>query len=170
MKTFNALLSIVLLAVSAPVLSACIKGGKPTTPSSLFVVTGNEVLDTRTKLTWSRCPLGMNLMGNQCSGSAKLMTLQEAKRHSKQLGSGWRLPSISELLGIVEQRCSNPAINAEIFPGVVELYEGQAKYWSRTPFQEIPSLFHNVDFMDGSVDANSPGIVMAVRLVRNKTK
>lgn len=95
------------------------------------------------------------------------MTLPEAERHAKKLGSGWRLPSLTELLGIVEQRCSKPAINAEIFPGIVVLYEGQAKYWSRTPFREIPSLFHNIDFMDGSVDANSRGITMGVRLVRD---
>lgn len=98
------------------------------------------------------------------------MTLGEAEGYAKQLGDGWRLPTLNELLGIVEQRCSKPSINAEVFPGVVELYEGQAKYWSRTPFKEIPSLFHNVDFMDGSVDANSRGVAMGVRLVRDKLK
>jgi len=110
----------------------------------------------------------MTTQGSQCKGEAKLMKWVAAERYASQRGGGWRLPTLNELLGIVEKRCSNPSINQKIFPGVIELYKGQAKYWSSTPYQEIPTLFYNVDFLHGTVDANSQGIVMGVRLVRNK--
>lgn len=170
MKHLKTFFLIVLWALSSTAVAGCIKGAKPTTPSDRFVVNGNEIHDLRTQLTWSRCSSGMTWQGNKCRGAAKLMTLMEAERYAKRSGGGWRLPSIDELLGLVEQRCSNPAINAEIFPDVSELYEGQAKYWSSTSFKEIPSLFHNVDFMDGTVDANSRGMAMGVRLVRHRQK
>ena len=168
MNLLNALFAILLFTLSSPAISGCNKGSKLTTPSNFFIVAGNEVHDTRTQLMWSRCPVGMTSQGTQCKGAAKLMSLVEAERYARERGDGWRLPTINELLGIVEQRCSNPAINTKIFPGVIELYEGKAKYWSRTPYQDVPTLFYNVDFLDGSVDANSQGIAMGVRLVRNK--
>lgn len=112
----------------------------------------------------------MTLKRNQCKGTAKLLTLVDAEKHAQQLKEGWRLPTINELMGLVEERCKNPSINSEIFPGVIELYEGKAKYWSRTPFEEVPTLFHNVDFIDGGIDANSRGIMMGVRLVRDRRK
>lgn len=170
MNPLNVFFLIALWTMSSSAFSGCIKGGKLTTPSNLFVVAGNEVHDTRTQLLWGRCPVGMTLRGNKCKGTAKLLTLADAEKYVKQLGDGWRLPTINELLGIVEHRCSNPSINTEIFPGVVELYEGHSKYWSSTPFKEMPMIFYNLDFMDGSVDANSRGIAMGVRLVRDKQK
>jgi hypothetical protein len=98
------------------------------------------------------------------------MTFVEAEAYCQGPRSGWRLPTMAELLSIVEKRCRNPAIDSETFPGVVELNEGQAKYWSQTPFREMPGLFLNVDFMDGSTDANTRGIAMGVRLVRDDRK
>lgn len=90
----------------------------------------------------------------------------QARRHAVEAGEGWRLPTLAELQGIVERRCRNPAVNAQVFPDVTELYEGGAKYWSSTSAKELPGLFYNVDLMDGTIDANSAGIAMGVRLVR----
>ena len=126
----------------------------------------DRVRDTATGLTWRRCASGSVPRDGRCLGAPLLMGHAQARRHAIDTGEGWRLPTLAELQGIVERRCRNPAVNAQVFPDVTELYEGGAKYWSSTSAKELPGLFYNVDFMDGTIDANSAGIAMGVRLVR----
>ncbi len=167
---FNFLLFLLtLLILNDPVKADCLPEAPSATPTRRFVINKNHVYDKKTKLTWERCPAGMQLEGQKCRGTATLMTHQMAEKYAKEKGDGWRLPTIQELLSIVDTHCKNPAINQAIFPGVSELFEGQAKFRSSTPFKELPHLFHNVDFMDGSVDANSPSIAMGVRLIFDKS-
>lgn len=108
----------------------------------------------------------MRFEQDRCAGTVTLMTLPEAEKHARTLGKDWRLASVDELLSIVEPRCNNPAIDTALFPDVTELFEGQAKYWSSTPSDLLPGLMYNVDFVDGTLDTNSEGIPMGVRLVR----
>lgn len=94
------------------------------------------------------------------------MRLDDAKKLVQKLGNGWRIPTIEELYGIVETKCSNPAIDTVVFPDVKNLGEGLS-YWSISRMKELPKLVYYVDFMNGQVDAHSGGFVMAVRPVRN---
>lgn len=94
------------------------------------------------------------------------MGLCEAKEYAHKLSGGWRVPTIDELYGIVEQECSNPTINSEVFPSVKSLGES-APYWRVTKIKEMPSLIYNIDFLTGEADGHTRGFAMAVRLVRS---
>lgn len=148
------------------VFAACAEGKAETTPSSRFTLNGAEVFDQKTNLTWRRCSVGATWKSGKCVGAVKLMSLNEARDYAQKQGGGWRVPTIEELHGIVEQTCRSPAINSEIFPDVTDLGEG-APYWSVTRIKEMPSLTYYVDFIDGSTDGHTKGFSMAVRLVRS---
>lgn len=160
------LLFAAAFAVSTTTLAECDRS-KPATPGPpRFVASGGEVRDTETGLIWNRCALGMTWSGTTCTGTPAVVTLVEARNRAKKLGRGWRVPSVSELNSIVDRGCRNPAIDPDLFPGVAEIHEGKAKFWSSSPVKEFPPLFYNIDFMDGLTDANTKKLGMAVRLVR----
>lgn len=167
MRTLIACFIAVSCCSSSSVLGACDKDKAASTPSSRFVLNEGNAFDKRTKLTWSRCSVGASWKkGGKCVGTVKLMHLGEAKQYAQKLGHGWRIPTVEELYSIIEQKCSNPAINSEVFPNVRNLGEG-APYWSTTKIKEMPPLVYYIDFLSGEADGHTKGFSMAVRLVRS---
>ena len=132
-----------------------------------WIVASDRVHDRRRALEWQRCPLGTVSVRGECRGSARLLNHVEASRQARQLGPGWRLPTVDELIDLLALRCPHAVAGGKALPGLHELAEGKAKYWSRTPVRELPGLYYNVDFLDGGIDANTRGIAMGVRLVRD---
>lgn len=138
------------------------------TLKSRFILNEGEAFDQSTKLTWSRCSAGATWKkGLGCVGSPDLMNLDEAEQFAKELGSGWRVPTIEELCSIVERERTNPALNSEVFPDIREIEE-EAPYLTVTKVKEMPSLVYYVDFLSGDIDGHSKGFPMYVRLVRDK--
>ena len=90
-----------------------------------------NITDTKTGLTWLKCPIGMKLENAQCVGQSQRMSWEKAKFAIASINSTsnsqWRLPTLGELQSITEQNCYSPAINAEIFP-----YTLPTGYWSST--------------------------------------
>lgn len=166
MKLFAICFAIAVCTSSDFAWGACDKGKTASTPSTRFTLNEALAFDQITKLTWNRCSVGTVWKNGKCSGTAKLMRLDEAKEYAHKLGGGWRIPTIEELYGIVEQKCSSPAINSEVFPNIKDLGEGAAPYWSTTKSKEIPSLFYYIDFLSGKADGHTKGFAMATRLVR----
>jgi hypothetical protein len=152
---------------SAHAVAACNPDKEESTPTSRFILNGGEAHDRQTGLIWRRCAIGATWRANRCVGTARLMTLTDAGKVARQAGEDWRVPTVEELYSLVERRCRYPAINAAVFPDVRELYEGKAKYWSVSSVKDLPQLFYNIDFLDGGIDANTRGITMGVRPVRN---
>lgn len=115
-----------------------------------FYAENGTVIDFDSKLVWYRCSLGQNynVDTEQCDGVAvKLnheeinIALQQAK---EQMGGEWRLPSKSELEGLVCYECNPPKINVKYFPGT----QGEP-YWTGQRNWISPKNYWSVNFMTG---------------------
>lgn len=144
------------------------------TPTSQFVVLGDgaTVHDQQTQLIWMRCSLGQtwNSASVSCDDKpteASTYTWQNAlsAAHEANFAENrtWRLPNKKELASIVDYRCVEPAINADVFPNVFA-----QSYWTSTPqtyasaFSAWAIAFNNGNFTNGTVESE-----YAVRLVRD---
>lgn len=140
-------------------------------PANTLIATADEVRDTKTGLIWKRCALGQTWQKNRgCVGEVELMRRVEVDEKVRSLGGKWRLPTVDELLTLVDARCQNPVINTKIFGKVVDMTGEGANYLTASVYLEgdevIPTLFYTIDLLNGGVDAHTKGFVGAVRLVR----
>lgn len=89
------------------------------------------VLHKSSGLTWSRCVVGQTWDGVSCNDNSSRHTWSEALAiaNNSQLAGydDWRLASFEELLTIIEDNCSEPAINLTVFPNTYGSF-----YWSST--------------------------------------
>src|ERR1700733_1725114 len=77
------------------------------------------VYDTKTKLTWQRTVSSTTYTWANAKSACRGLSLN---------GAGWRLPTIAELLSIVDfSRTSAPLIDATAFPGTPSVV-----FWSST--------------------------------------
>lgn len=138
--------------------------------STTLIAKEGEVVDKKSGLIWRRCSLGQEWQkGKGCVGEIELIKRKEAENRARALGNGWRMPSIDELLTLVDERCKTPVISSTLFGKLHDTGEG-ANYLSASIYLEgdevLPTLFYTINYIDGSVDAHTKGYLGAVRLVR----
>lgn len=127
-------------------------GAKP--PPGRFEVQASAglVIDTATKLTWERNvtlgSYGWAAAKGYCSGLSLA-------------GGGWRLPTLSEIEGLVDRRTSNPAIDSTAFPNTPAV-----AFWSSTVYVGTPDNAWRVSFDDGHASTGKTSEVLRVRCVR----
>lgn len=97
---------------------------------------GSEVADQKTGLIWRRCAEGMSFSGGACTGTATSFSykdaLQQAKTQAGRTGVAWRLPTIRELLSLVEIHPPIlPAINVKAFPTTPS-----GSFWSGSTYSD----------------------------------
>ncbi|MFC1669324.1 DUF1566 domain-containing protein [Spirochaetota bacterium] len=108
--------------------------------------------DNVTKLVWKTCTEGMEYNGANCTGTAETMTWHDATDtccalNSANSGSGyagrtdWRLPSINELITIVDYGKSEPAIDETYFPNTQGAGLGETPYWASSEFRNKKSSY-----------------------------
>jgi len=103
------------------------------------------VIDNRTGLEWQADHVG-------------LMTWQEAMAYAGGLGDGWRLPSVEELITLIDYGRANPATN---FPShSVDIL------WSSSVLADDPSYAWIGYFSYGYVSYNVKNNYFHVRCVR----
>ena len=122
--------------------------------ASRFETRDDIVLDRRTGLMWSRRNIAKE---RKCWADAK-----KASEECRLDGySDWRLPTIRELLSIVDYERHKPAIDTTVFECESDWY------WSSTPYAPSPGGYAwLVYFYDGYAGWNpqdSYGFVRAVR-------
>jgi hypothetical protein len=123
-----------------------------------FVVKGDEVLDTKTNLTWQRCSVGQKVSGDSCTGTVETFTWDQAK---KKAGGGWRLPTMDELTSITAQPCGLPNDDKKIFSDIDPI---KPWYWTATATEN--DLAWIVGFNNGSTFNGYRTAPNAVRLVK----
>ncbi len=165
-------LTTFLIILSGPLLAQdCDLKTYASTPSDQFREHANGIVtDTKTKLTWMRCPLGMSWQGGACVGVAAQYEWKDAGRFIKQMNGNdgfagyrdWRLPTQKELEGIVEHRCISPAANLEIFPATPP-----TGFWSATPERDYERGIWLVYFLHGKGYMGNTQQEWKVRLVRD---
>ena len=89
------------------------------------------------------------------------MSWDKAVVFAARLGKYWRLPTIKELISLVEYKKVDPAINTELFPDCHSAY-----YWSSTTDASYTDYAWYVDFDDGYIDNGDKTHHYYVRCVR----
>ena len=111
-------------------------------PSGRYNVSNGTVYDTKTKLTWQQAVAQYSLADakNYCSGVGSSLG-----------GVGWHLPTVKDLLSIVDRSQSNPAIDSVAFPSTPA-----SQFWSLTPLASGSGYEWYVNFADGYAGSWNP--------------
>jgi hypothetical protein len=95
----------------------------------------------------------------QADVPVKRLTWQEATDYAASLGNGWRLPTRTELLTLVDDTRCDPACS--VFPDCPSEW-----FWTSTPWAGSSSYAWFVDFYYGNADSVDVGSNGRVRCVR----
>jgi len=122
-------------------------------PDSRFIDCGDGTIkDTKTGLMWQK------------EGSAERMTHEKAEEYCAKLSVGghkdWRLPTVEELVSLVDYKKYSPAIASDLFK--VET----SWYWTSTIYAGSAGSAWVVNFGGGDVNWDNrgdDGFVLAVR-------
>ena len=137
----------------------------PSNPDSIYIDhRDGTVTDLRTGLMWKACAEGLN--GATCeNGSAEHLTwidaLEKANASNFANYTDWRLPSVDELRGLIEQCRGSPTINTHRFPNTAD-----SVFWSVSPFPGVAEVAWAVNFGSGEDHGRHRDAPLAVRLVR----
>jgi len=119
---------------------------------------GEMAIDARTGLIWQ---------DNRFVQSERVTYAQAEKIcNEMRLGgySDWRIPTIRELISIIDYKKYDPAI-------LDGFSIGESSYfWSSTQYMGDPDKVWGVNYKDGSLDSNGKSYDRRVRCVRNDTK
>jgi len=144
-----------------------------------FTDNGNgTITDNNTGLVWQKCSMGQNNDAS-CSGSATTHNWYQASGtydatynpstisvcgSLSLAGTGWRLPSKKELVGIVDYSIPDPgpSIQQTYFPNTVV----SSYYWLSTTYASDSGVAWVVAFRNGSVGGYGKSKAGYVRCVR----
>jgi len=130
-----------------------VKGIPEKSPDNRFIDCGDGTIkDTKTGLMWQK------------EGSTERMTHEKAGEHCEKLSVGghkdWRLPTVEELVSLVDYKKYSPAIASDLFK--VET----SWYWTSTIHAGHSGDAWIVYFNDGNVSWDDRGNGNFVRAVR----
>jgi Protein of unknown function (DUF1566) len=140
--------------VSDPQRVRCVRGPvvRKSGGPSCYVVASGVVSDTNTSLAW------------QQATEPGSYAWSDARSHCAGLrsnGGGWRLPSMNELMTLVDLTRVDPAIDPSAFPDMVSDF-----FWSSSPAAAPPGTAWGVSFSKGSAGASLVANAYRVRCVR----
>lgn len=161
---------MLVMMVALPVQAAqvCFSNIETTKALTSFQLNADgTVLDTTTKLLWSRCLVGQSWdrASSRCTGTAQQMDWSEALLEAERsvlAGYGtWRLPNAKEVLTLVERSCVDPAINLTAFPS-----SNSENMWTSTTMITQPERAWAIAMYNGKNNTKEKITRLYVRLVR----
>lgn len=125
----------------------------------------NVATHKRYRLMWMRCAVGQSWQSGHCIGTAKSLSYAEALAVADTtiaLGyNDWRVPSQEELVSIVEQGCTEPAINQTVFPDTPASW-----FWTSSSMPGRSGYALGVHYGEGFADYYYKQSGLQLRLVR----
>lgn len=171
----SAFASVLLIGISNTASAVCLDDIAASKPDDILVDKLNGTIhDISTGLMWKQCTEGHVFSENgECTGPAVSFSLKDAEQWVKDVNAGdqgenmghtdWRLPTLVELGGIVEQRCTNPAVNWNRFADTFSV-----SYWTATPYEPKPKDAWAVNFSTGEPLHRDRRFKQKLRLVRTQ--
>lgn len=148
-RSYGAWALVALLLGSAALASV---GKASPAPGHFAIGTDGTVADRRTGLRWQRAQ------------APSTMTQPQAVTYCADLVLGgfddWRLPAVGELVTLVDEQRTNPAIDSSAFPGTTANY-----FWTSTPYAGGTYVWR-VNFLVGDLYGEDPTLAYYVRCVR----
>ena len=142
----------IAVGIFSGAVSLTLRDAAAEAPVGRYVVEEGTVTDTRTRLTWQRAP---DLTARAWTQAAPYCAALELS------GKGWRLPSVKELLTLVDESRWGPAIDPGAFPGTPSDY-----FWTSSPLATFPMFVWTVFFGKGTAsffEINNPRLIRCVR-------
>jgi hypothetical protein len=118
-------------------------------PSRYQAQPGGLVVDLATGLTW------------QQSVDPGSYTWSDAQTYCAGVGTGWRVPSLTELQTIIDDTHEFPAIDQNVFPDTPSVI-----FWTSSPRADDAGSAWYVDFFYGATDNDVASRTYGVRCVR----
>ena len=95
--------------------------GHAETPPGRYTIAAGVVTDTKTGLDW------------QQTESGATYTFAAAQQHCASLGANWRAPSVKELLTLVDESRTIPAVDSSVFTSIPKQGGLPSCYQTSTP-------------------------------------
>jgi hypothetical protein len=139
-----------------------------TTSSGQFLARDHLIIDLQSGVEWMRCSVGQRWNGSNCVGDIIRLNHGDVAKAivlaNEQLGGNWRLPSRSELEGLVCAVCADVKIDSKNFPQTMA-----EPYWTGEVNGFAARHFWSVNFMTGHTYGRFfPQQELAVRLLRDR--
>jgi hypothetical protein len=134
-------------------LYRCVRGGPTTSPANRYAVTSGTARDVRTGLTWQKAAFPATPLLDDAKAACASLALE---------GGGWRLPTVRELVTLVDEA-------REVVPLTPPIFDAgpKSRYWSATLRANPPTAAYAVDFATANVHQEDFTLdEMAVRCVR----
>lgn len=150
-----------LIATLAAVLGTLLSGAAAAkAPARRYQAAGGVVTDTMTRLAWQQLVGGQRFSYDDAGAYCRALDLK---------GTGWRVPTIKELLTLVDET-SSPAIDPVFLPTTDPSYVPDAAkgtYWSATRSASYASEAWQLSFSeDGAPFEGYMPLAQYVRCVR----
>jgi hypothetical protein len=126
------------------------------TPTASFTILNDgTVIDRKRRLMWTRCLVGQTLSNNGCTGIPFVYDWKSAVGIANGLRianhSDWRLPNPKEWLFIMEDRCSSPGLNYDLFPIALVSFS----VWTGTPRAALTGAYTNPTTVTSGGEVNA---------------